>query len=110
VTGWIGYRWRRENRDAARKPGDETYAHFALGAIAGDFTFEFAADGLRGRAPVAQGVRLNGERRRLLQLIPTIGYALGLGRVEFTSQVPVYGRNLPSAVGMSFGYRISWDR
>ncbi len=110
MTGWVGYRWRTENRDAARKPGDEAHAHLALGAFAGDFILELAADGLRGRAPFAQGVRLNGERRRLLQLIPTIGYGLGPGRMEFTSQIPVYGRNLPSAVGMSIGYRFTWGR
>jgi hypothetical protein len=110
VSGWIGYRWRSNNHEAARKPGDEAFAHLALGAFAGDFIFELAADGLRGRAPVALGVRLDGERRRLLQLIPTIGYELGPGRVEATTQIPVYGKNLPSAVGMSFGYRIAWGR
>ncbi len=108
VTGWVGYRWRTENQKAAREPGDEAYAHLALGAFAGDFIFELAADGLRGRAPVAQGVWLDGERRRLLQLIPTVGYELGPGRLEVTSQVPVYGKNLPSAVGMSIGYRFAW--
>jgi hypothetical protein len=110
VSGWVGYRWRTENRDAAREPGDEAYAHLALGAFAGDLIFELAADGLRGRAPFAQGVRLDGERRRLVQLIPTIGYELGPGRMEFTSQVPLFGKNLPSAVGISIGYRMAWVR
>ncbi len=108
VTGWVGYRWRTENEEAARKPGDEGFAHLALGAFAGDFILELAADGLYGRAPVAQGITLAGERRRLLQLIPTVGYELGPGRLEFTSQVPVYGRSLPSGVGMSIGYRFAW--
>jgi hypothetical protein len=108
VTGWVGYRWRTENKDAARKPGDEGYAHLALGAFTGDLIFELAADGLWGRAPEAQGITLGGERRRLLQVIPTIGYELGPGRLEFTSQVPVYGRSLPSGVGMSVGYRFAW--
>jgi hypothetical protein len=108
MAGWIGYRWRTENTEAARKPGNEGYAHLALGAFAGDLIFELAADGSWGRAPVAQGIRLEAESRRLLQLIPTVGYELGPGRLEFTSQVPVYGRSLPSGVGMSIGYRFAW--
>ena len=108
IMGWVGYRLRTENVEAARKPGDEAYAHLALGAFTNDLIFELAADGLWGRAPEAQGVPLNGERRRLLQLIPTVGYELGVGRLEFTSQVPVYGRSLPSGVGISIGYRFAW--
>jgi hypothetical protein len=108
VTGWVGYRWRTENQEAARTPGDEAYAHAALGALTGDFLFEVAADGLWGRAPLAQGILLVGERRRLIQLIPTVGYRAGPGRLEFTSQIPVYGRNLPSGIGMTIGYRFAW--
>ena len=108
VAGWLGYRWRTENKEAARKPGDEGYAHLAIGVFSGAFIFEIGADGLWGRAPVAQGITLDGERRRLLQLIPTLGYELGPGRLEFTGQVPVYGQNLPSGIGMSIGYRFLW--
>ena len=108
VMGWVGYRWRTENVKAARKPGDEGYGHVALGVFTDEFLIEIAADGLWGRVPEAQGIRLDGERRRLLQLIPTVGYQLGSGRLEFSTQVPVYGRSLPSGVGMSLGYRLAW--
>lgn len=108
MMGWVGYRWRSENEEAARKPGDEGYAHVALGAFTGDFIFELAADGLWGQAPLAQRITLDSERRRLLQLIPTVGFRAGPGRLEFTSQIPVHGRNLPSGVGMSIGYRLAW--
>lgn len=108
VMGWVGYRWRGENVAAARRPGDERYAHVALGGMAGDLTWEVAADGLWGTAPLAQGVRLTGERRRLLQLLPTVGYGVGAGRLEVTAQIPVYGRNLPAGAGVSAGYRLAW--
>lgn len=108
VMGWVGYRWRGANREAFREPGDERYAHAAVGGLVGDLTWEVAADGLWGSVPLAQGVRLAGERRRLIQLLPTVGYGVGPGRLEFTGQLPVAGRNLPSGVGMSLGYRTTW--
>ena len=108
VVGWIGYRWRGENREAARQPGDERYAHVAVGGSAGDFGFELAADGLWGTAPLAQGIRLTNERRRLIQLVPTVGLEAGPGRLEVTAQVPLTGRNLPAGVGLSAGYRTTW--
>lgn len=108
VMGWVGYRWRGANREAAREPGDERYAHLALGGLLGDVSWEVATDGLWGRAPLAHGIRLEGERRRLVQLLPTVGVGLGPGRLEFTGQIPLAGRNLPSGVGMSLGYRMTW--
>lgn len=108
VMGWVGYRWRGENEEAARKPGDERYAHLALGGMAGDLAWEVAADGLWGLAPEAQGIRLTGERRRLIQLLPTEGYQVGSGRIELTGQIPLSGRNLPTGHGLSLGYRWAW--
>lgn len=108
LMGWVGYRWRGENGDADRKPGNERFAHLALGGTAGGFAWELAADGLWGVAPEAQGITLEGERRRLIQIMPTIGYEVGGGRLEFGSQIPVYGKNLPNGVGFSLGYRYAW--
>lgn len=108
VMGWVGYRWRGTNREALRRPGDERYAHLAVGGLVGDLTWEMATDGLWGTAPLAHGVRLEGERRRLIQLLPTVGYGVGPGRLEFTGQIPVSGRNLPAGFGVSMGYRTTW--
>jgi hypothetical protein len=108
VVGWIGYRWRGENQDAARQPGNERFAHLAIGGSAGRVAFEIAADGLWGAAPLAQGIRLPSERRRLIQLVPTVGLEAGPGQLEVTAQVPVSGRNLPTGVGWSTGYRTTW--
>jgi len=108
VMGWVGYRWRGPNVEAARHPGDERFAHLAVGGTAGALSWEIAGDGLWGTPPIAQGIRLEGESRRLVQLIPTIGVPLGLGRLEATGQIPVSGRNLPAGVGISLGYRMLW--
>jgi hypothetical protein len=108
VMGWVGYRWRSENREAARRPGGERFGHLAFGGFVGDLTWEVAADGLFGQAPLAQGILLTGERRRLIQLLPTVGYQVGPGRLEVTGQIPLAGRVLPAGVGMSAGYRVGW--
>jgi hypothetical protein len=108
VMGWVGYRWRGSNRDALRTPGDESYAHLAVGGTAGGLTWEVAADGLRGKAPLAHGIVLTHELRRLVQILPTLGWGLGPGRLEITGQIPVYGRNLPVGYGLSTGYRTTW--
>jgi hypothetical protein len=108
AMAWVGYRWRGTNEDADRKPGNETFGHVAIGGFAGAFSWEVAADGLVGAAPVAQGITLEGEKRRLLQIFPTLGYGVGPGRFEVTAQIPVLGRNLPVASGLSLGYRWAW--
>jgi hypothetical protein len=108
AMGWMGFRWRGPNKEAVREPGDELFAHLALGGAAGPIGWEIAADGLWGRAPIAQSVVLEGEKRRLVQIRPTIGVGLGPGRLELTGQVPVLGRNLPVGTGVSLGYRQTW--
>ena len=108
VMGWTGYRWREENATADRKPGNELFAHAALGGSIGAATWEIAADGLWGEALTAQGFVLNDERRRLIQILPTLGYGVGPGRLEVTGQIPLSGRNLPVGRGVSVGYRIAW--
>lgn len=80
----------------------------ALGGSAGRVTWELAADGLWGGALTAQGFILDDERRRLVQLLPTVGIGVGPGRLEATAQIPVSGRNLPVGRGLSVGYRIAW--
>lgn len=108
VVGWVGYRWRGPNDAARFEPGDERFAHAAVGGWAGSFSFELGVDALWGLAPTEQGLVLEGDRRRLLQILPTVGMGLGPGRLEVTTPVSVSGRNLPAAVGVSVGYRTSW--
>jgi hypothetical protein len=108
LMGWMGYRWREENRDAAREPGDELFASATVGGAVGTISWALTADALWGGTPLAQGFELPGDKRRLLQLLPTIGSQVGPGRLEATAQVPVSGQNLPVGVGISIGYRLAW--
>ena len=108
LVGWVGYRVRAENQDVARKPGNERFAHLAVGGLHKSLMAEIAVDGLWGESPKALGVILGAERRRLIQLIPTIGYQLGRSRLEFSTMIPIEGRNLPRGIGLNLGYRFFW--
>lgn len=108
LGGWVGYRWRSENTEAARRPGNERFAHLAVGGFVRGLTWEVAADGLWGEAPLAQGIVLPSEKRRLILLQPTVGHQVGPGRLEITGQIPLDGRVLPVAYGLSAGYRLGW--
>lgn len=108
VMGWIGYRWRTLNAEAEREPGDERFAHAAVGGTLSSFHVELAAEFMSGLTPRQQDLELPSARRRLVQLTPTVGYQLGRGAIEFTALVPLAGRNLPSGPGASVGYRFAW--
>lgn len=108
VVARAGYRVRAENEDAARDPGDEAFGHLAMGGGLGPLAWELAAEGLWGAAPRAQGLELPSDRRRLLQVVPTLRVSIAGGRLELTSQIPVAARNLPGGTGVSLGYRAAW--
>lgn len=107
LVGWVGRRWRARNDGALFEPGDETFAHLAVGGFAGPVSLELGLDGLWGATPEEQGLALPGARRRLLQILPTVGSAVGPGRLEVTTPVSLAGRNLPATVGVSLGYRVT---
>lgn len=108
MLGWVGYRWRTENRGAARKPGNEGFLHIATGTAIGGARIEIAADLLQGAAPRQLGFAVEASRRRLLQLSPTVTRKAGVGDLEFTTVIPIVGRNLPTGLGVSVGYRLGW--
>ena len=108
VVGWAGHRWRGPDTDASYEPGDESFAHLAVGGEAGPLHWEVGLDGLWGRAPVAQRVVVDASSRRLLQLLPTVGMDVVGGRLELTVPLPIVGRNLPSDPGVSVGFRTGW--
>ena len=109
VAGWVGYRWRGLSEVRAYEPGNETFGHLAVGGSVGELTLEVGADGLLGQAPTVSGLTLSdNEARRLLQIVPTVGYPVGPGKVEVSSQIPLAGRNLPNGVGIGVSYRTTW--
>ncbi len=108
VAGWVGYRWREENVTVRRKPGNERFAHLAVGSQFRGVRAEAALQFLSGEAPRYVGVELSTAARRLLTLQPTLAYPAGPGVVELTGVVSLAGRNLPSGPGVSAGYRLGW--
>ncbi|MBT8395511.1 MAG: hypothetical protein HKO65_14210 [Gemmatimonadetes bacterium] len=108
LMGWVGYRWREANKEAAREPGDELFASLSVGGTVGTVSWGLTADALWGGVPLAQGFELPGDKRRLIQVLPTIGRRVGPGHLEVTGQLPVSGQNLPVGLGISLGYRLSW--
>jgi hypothetical protein len=115
VMGWAGYRWRTFNDRIDRKPGDERLLHAAAGGSLGAFTWKLAVDGLFGTPPVRRlpstGLEIELERntRRLVQLLPTVGWTIGPGAVELGARVPVDGRNLPAGPALTLGYFVNWN-
>jgi len=108
IVGWAGYRWRMRNDDRARKPGDERFGRIGVGGPLGSWRWDLAAEGLWGLAPEQQGFRIDGARRRLVQVLPTLGWGVGAAEVEITGRFSVSGRNLPSGPSVSAGFLIPW--
>ena len=108
LVGWAGYRWRTRNEAVDYEPGDERFAHLAVGGQSGALSWEVGVDGLWGRTPFESGLFLPSASRRLIQLLPTLGTDVGPGRLEVTTPIPLTGRNVPAGVGVSLGYRTLW--
>lgn len=108
VIAWAGYRWREENEKASRKPGDERFAHIAVGGQLFSVRWELASDYLQGRAPRHLGLDVPTAQRRMRQIAPTVGRRAGPGELELTGIVPIAGRNLPAGPAVSIGYRSRW--
>ena len=108
AVGWIGYRWRSENTKVEYEPGDEVFAHAAVGGALGAFHVELGVDALWGASLIEQGLELPSAKRRLVQLLPTIGTDVGLGSLELTVPISVSGKNLPVSRGIILGYRMPW--
>ena len=108
AVGGVGHRWRFGESSAAREPADEWIGRVGIGGSRGVFRWELAAEGLNGGVPVQQGLSLVTDRRRMIQLAPTLAVSFGLGTLDLSAQLPLVGRNLPSDHGLSVGYRLFW--
>lgn len=105
VKGWAGRRWRERNSEILWDPGDETFAFLAAGGSAGPLSWELAAEGLWGDPPVKEGIRLESEKRKMIQLLPKVGVATGLGgtQLQAGAHIPLDGRNLPAGPTLRAG-------
>jgi hypothetical protein len=114
VQGWAGYRWRETNDAIQRKPGNERFVYAAAGGSIDRFTWQIGVDGLFGTPPERQlssglVLPLPNDVRELVQVLPTVGYAVGPGAVEFGARIPVHGQNLPAGPSFTLGYFLTWD-
>jgi hypothetical protein len=115
VMGWAGYRWRTFNDEIDSKPGDERLLYAAAGGSLGDLTWKVAVDGLFGTPPMRRlastglEIELEQDTRRLVQLLPSVGWTVGPGAVEVGARIPVDGRNLPAGPALTLGYFVNWD-
>ncbi len=108
LSGWVGYRWRETNEAAVHKPGDEVFFFANVGGNAGAFNWKVAFDGLFGRTPAFLGLPLESARRRLVQVLPTVGWDVGVGVIEVGGRFPFSGRNLPAGPALVVGYFFKW--
>jgi len=109
VMGWLGYRWRFEDGDRARKPGNERFARLGLGGDVRAMRWELALEALAGLPLEQQGLSLETARRRLVQLAPTIGWNVGAAQLEVSGRLNLSGRNLPSGPSFLAGVLIPFS-
>lgn len=108
VNGWLGYRWRTENTEAARDPGNEWFGYAALGGQYRAFGWKFAVEGWFSATPHIQGIPIPSAQREILQVMPSLGYTLGPGLLELGTRIPLLGRNLPTGAALFVGYFFTW--
>ncbi len=108
AAGWVGYRWREENREAARKPGNEWFAYASLGGSYKGFVWKVAMEAIRGGAWEALGITLPTARRQLFQITPSVGRRLGPGAFEVGGRFPIAGQNYPAGAAFTAGYFTSF--
>lgn len=108
AQAWAGYRWRELNAEIRRDPGDERFLHVALGGETGRLTWKAALEGLWGLDPEVEGLRVASATRRLLEVIPTVGWKVDGAVVEVGAKLDVSGRNFPEGPTFSVGAFLPW--
>lgn len=114
VAGWGGYRWREENEAIARDPGNEWVFHTSVGGAVDRFQWKVAVDGLFGRRSIDTNTGFAFAARELVEVTPTVGWAIGPGALQAGVRVPVHGQStrsdrLPASPTVTLGYFLSWD-
>lgn len=114
LSGWAGYRWRSKDTENSRELGDERFARLGAGGPVGSagsrLRWQIAAEGLWGDPIEAVGFTSDNTRRKLLQVLPSVGWRLldSGAEVELTGRFSVAGRNLPSGPAATVGFSLPW--
>jgi hypothetical protein len=101
---WLGYRWREKNNKVLKDPGDEFFFLYNIGGEYRGLNWKFGVEGLYGRSSRFFDIAVASSRRRMLQLLPSIGKNVGPGGLEVGTRIPVSGRNLPAGPALFIGY------
>lgn len=110
VNGWLGYRWRNENREARRDFGDEAFFLAQVGANRGPLGFQLVFEGMESvTTPVIEGIRLPNAERSVYQLTPRVAYDVGPGALSLGARFALSGQNLPAGTSLVFGYFTRWS-
>lgn len=114
VSGWTGYRWREENEEIARDPGNEWVFNTAVGGSLDRFEWKVAVDGTFGAPSFDTRTGFEFAPRELVQIIPTAGWTVGPGLVQVGARIPVHGQStrsdrLPASPTFTIGYFLTWD-
>lgn len=108
AQAWVGYRWREENEEIRRDPGDERFVRVAVGGEAGRLSWEAAFEGLWGLTPTVEDIPIQTEERKLLEFVPTLGWAVGPATLEVGGKFDFDGRNFPEGPTFSAGAFVPW--
>ena len=114
VSGWTGYRWREENEEIARDPGNEWVFNTAVGGSVDRFQWKVAVDGLFGQSSIDTRTGFEFAARELVQVIPSVGWSVGPGAIQLGARLPVHGQStrsdrLPASPTVTLGYFLSWN-
>ncbi len=108
VSGWVGYRWREENRESLKDHGDELFYFVQAGTQAGRWGCRIALDGWDGAAGVTEGVWVPSFQRDLVQLQPSLLRRIGPGEAELGVRFTLSGRNIPAGHTVVSRYFMRW--
>jgi hypothetical protein len=104
---WLGYRWRFENTETTRKPGDELVFLVEVGGteLLGGLGGKVVLDGISGRPGRIQGIQLGEvDERQILYVAPTLFYGLtGSTMLEAAARIPLSGKNYPAGAPLQVG-------
>ncbi len=114
VSGWTGYRWREENKEIARDPGNEWVFNTAVGGHLNRFEWKVAVEGFFGESALDTRTGFEFAARELVQVIPSVGWSVGPGAVQLGARLPIHGQStrsdrLPASPTVTLGYFLAWD-
>lgn len=108
LAAWLGYRIRTRNDRIRFQPGDEKLLYVAVGGHFGHLTWKTAFNGLWGVSPTIEGIEISSASRRLLELVPEVGWDLGPFIPTVGVKLDVDGRNFPRGPTLKAGVFVPW--